>query len=136
MEAIKSPTKPTEFKVPAVPKKNICSGCDEVFDRRSELIKHSIDHGEFICKFCDSKYPLKKLLDTHKCTFCKICKRTFKSYTGIRYHMISSHNIKPTDLLECDYCGLIFKKKPLFLKHIEKHLKAIKVKSNKRFKKA
>lgn len=132
MESIKTSSKPIEFKVPALPKKNNCNYCEKVFERRSELIKHSKEHGEFICKFCDSKFRLEKQLTNHKCPFCKICKRNLKTFQAFRTHMMCSHNIKPTDLFECDLCGLLTSRKHVFSKHIENHSKGIVIKSNRK----
>lgn len=132
MEATKTPQKPLDF---IVPRTNICSSCDETFARRSELIKHATKHGEFICKYCDAKYRLKKHFDNHKCPFCRICKRNFKTTQTLRYHMVSSHDIKPNDLYECDVCGLMAGKRKLFMKHIDNHAREVEEKNKNEAKK-
>lgn len=85
-----------------------CADCDLVFNRRSELRNHSLDHfsGKIFECFCGMKFKNQKLLTTHSTVHklvsweCEVCSLSFKTRGGRRKHQAKVHVQVLEELIE------------------------------------
>ena len=106
-----------------------CVSCGKTFARRSHLLDHMLTHSEkskpYSCDHCDSRFKMKRALDTHVRAvhgkldlICSRCDKTFGSYRYLKAH---ERNIHGQRNFACPYCDKAFAQSAFLKRHLETH---------------
>jgi uncharacterized Zn-finger protein len=94
-----------------------CSNCDLLFTTNAIMkshrkVKHSINAGDFRCKYCPYASYIKKDLERHQNIhtgnrphICEICHRGFTQSGNLKSHVQAKHTGKS---ILCEKCGKLF----------------------------
>lgn len=99
----------------------LCKICAERFETSAELIEHittthkNTENNPYACDQCDRIFLLPASWLNHKRTFhegmrphiCKVCGKSFRMLSGLKYHLSSKHNIGRSQHA-CEVCGKSF----------------------------
>ncbi|KAJ8877736.1 hypothetical protein PR048_022191 [Dryococelus australis] len=106
-----------------------CDSCSQRFSKEKQLKHHKdIMHRDPHCRYCGKEIQKAQTLKNHEMRHareagnfeCDICKRIFKTKTGLRHH-VATHTGEYKFC--CDYCGRGFMSRMMMEEHRSKHTK-------------